>query len=102
MAQQDLDDPDYSATIRMRRRIASPELFPDCWLLPHLICSQHLWVRSKSDEADQRDDEEGIGCCSGKALCGRKAGGKIADPRSVRFDQWVASQTRDAFIAGDG
>ncbi|MEL4376968.1 transposase, partial [Brucella cytisi] len=42
-------------------RIASLEMFPDCWPLPHLICSQHLWVRSKSDEADQRDDEEGIG-----------------------------------------
>lgn len=76
----------YSAAIRMRRRIASLEMFPDCWPLPHLICSQHLWVRSKSDEADQRDDEEGIGCCSGKALCRRKAGGKIADSRSVRFD----------------
>lgn len=39
-------------------RIASREMLPDCWLLPHLICSRHLWVRSKSDEVDQRDDEK--------------------------------------------
>ena len=44
--------------IRMRPRIASLELFPDCWSLPHLICSRHWWVRSKSDEAHQRDDEK--------------------------------------------
>ncbi len=48
----------YSAAIRMGRRIASREMLPDCWLLPHLICSRHLWVRSKSDEVDQRDDEK--------------------------------------------
>lgn len=75
-------------------------MLPDCWPLPHLICSRHLWVRSKSDEADQCDDERGINCCFGKTLCSRKAGGKIADPRSVRFDLWDASQTCDAFAAG--
>ena len=93
--------PDTSISGRRaaRERIASQEMFPDCWPLPHLICSQHLWVLSKSDEANQRDDEEGIGCCSGKAVCCRKAGVKLAHPRSVRSDQRVASQTCDALAA---
>ncbi len=46
------------ATVTEVSRIASREMLPDCWLLPHLICSRHLWVRSKSDEVDQRDDEK--------------------------------------------
>ncbi|MCS0463821.1 tyrosine-type recombinase/integrase, partial [Rhizobium favelukesii] len=43
-------------------RIASPKMLLDYWPLPHLISSQHLWVRSNSDEAHQRDDQERIDC----------------------------------------
>src|SRR5690606_26708059 len=50
----------YSAAIRMRRRIASRQLLPNCWSLPHLICSRHLRVRSKSDEAYQRGNKERV------------------------------------------
>jgi hypothetical protein len=94
-----IPDTSISGRRAARERIASREMFPDCWPLPHLICSQHLWVLSKSDEANQRNDEEGIGCCSGKAVCCRKAGVKLAHPRSVRSDQRVASQTCDALAA---
>jgi hypothetical protein len=41
------------AAIRMRRRIASPEMFPEAPLLPHLICSRPMFIGGVGDEADQ-------------------------------------------------
>jgi hypothetical protein len=42
-----------SAAIWMRRRIASPEMFPEAEMLPHLICSRPMFIGGAKDEADQ-------------------------------------------------
>jgi hypothetical protein len=34
-------------------RIASPEMFPEAEMLPHLICSRPIFIGGASDEADQ-------------------------------------------------
>jgi len=34
-------------------RIASPEMFPEAEMLPHLICSQPMFIGGAKDEADQ-------------------------------------------------
>jgi len=34
-------------------RIASPEMFPEAEMLPHLICSRPILIGGASDEADQ-------------------------------------------------
>jgi len=34
-------------------RIASPEVFPEAELLPHLICSRPMFIGGANDEADQ-------------------------------------------------
>src|SRR5207248_1662648 len=44
---------DCGAAIRMRRRIASPEMFPEAAMLPHLICSRPIFIGGANDEADQ-------------------------------------------------
>jgi hypothetical protein len=41
------------ATNRMRTRIASPEMFPEAGMLPHLICSRPMFIGGAKDEADQ-------------------------------------------------
>ena len=41
------------ATNRMRTRIASPEMFPEAEMLPHLICSRPIFIGGANDEADQ-------------------------------------------------
>jgi len=41
------------AANRMRRRIASPEMFPEAEMLPHLICSRPMFIGGAKDEADQ-------------------------------------------------
>jgi len=38
------------------RRIASPEMFPNVDLLPHLKCSRPGWGRGDSDEAGEHGD----------------------------------------------
>jgi hypothetical protein len=43
----------YSAAIWVRRRIASPEMFPEAEMLPHLICSRPMFIGGANDEADQ-------------------------------------------------
>src|ERR1700730_8417960 len=43
-----------SAAIWMGRRIASPEMFPEAEMLPHLICSRPMFIGGAQDEADQR------------------------------------------------
>jgi hypothetical protein len=37
----------------MERRIASPEMFPEAEMLPHLICSRPILIDGANDEADQ-------------------------------------------------
>ena len=34
-------------------RIASPEMFPEADVLPHLICSRPIFIGGAKDEADQ-------------------------------------------------
>jgi hypothetical protein len=34
-------------------RIASPEMFPEAEMLPHLICSRPMFIGGAKDEADQ-------------------------------------------------
>jgi hypothetical protein len=34
-------------------RIASPEMFPEAEMLPHLICSRPMFIGGANDEADQ-------------------------------------------------
>jgi hypothetical protein len=34
-------------------RIASPEMFPEAEILPHLICSRPMFMGGAKDEADQ-------------------------------------------------
>jgi hypothetical protein len=41
------------AAIWMGRRIASPEMFPEAEMLPHLICSRPMFIGGAKDEADQ-------------------------------------------------
>lgn len=48
-----------SATIKVRMRIASPEMLPSIVVLPHLKCSQR-WLGGK-DEEGQYGDAERIG-----------------------------------------
>jgi hypothetical protein len=40
-------------TKRMKTRIASPEMFPEAAMLPHLICSRPIFIGGANDEADQ-------------------------------------------------
>jgi hypothetical protein len=42
-----------SAAIWMGTRIASPEMFPEAEMLPHLICSRPMFIGGAKDEADQ-------------------------------------------------
>jgi len=43
----------WCAAIRVRDRIASPEMFPEAEMLPHLICSRPMFIGGAKDEADQ-------------------------------------------------
>jgi len=45
-----------SATIRMVTRIASPEMLPAVWSLPHLICSRRRFDGGGGDEAGEHGD----------------------------------------------
>ena len=42
-----------SAAIWIGSRIASPEMFPEAEMLPHLICSRPMFIGGAKDEADQ-------------------------------------------------
>src|SRR5947209_12731577 len=42
-----------SAAIWIGSRIASPEMFPEAEMLPHLICSRPIFIGGANDEADQ-------------------------------------------------
>ena len=41
------------SVIGVARRIASPEMFPEAEMLPHLICSRPMFIGGAKDEADQ-------------------------------------------------
>jgi len=41
------------AAIKVRSRIASPEMFLEAEMLPHLICSRPMFIGGANDEADQ-------------------------------------------------
>jgi hypothetical protein len=41
------------ATAAVDPRIASPEMFPEAEMLPHLICSRPILIGGANDEADQ-------------------------------------------------
>jgi hypothetical protein len=40
----------------VRNRIASPEMFPEAAMLPHLICYRPMFIGGANDEADQHGD----------------------------------------------
>ena len=42
-----------SAAIWIESGIASPEMFPEGEMLPHLICSRPMFIGGAKDEADQ-------------------------------------------------
>jgi transposase len=46
-------------------RIASPDLFPGIWRLPHLKCSRLASATGVRNEAGKHGDEGRTGCCSG-------------------------------------
>jgi hypothetical protein len=43
----------FLTLIDARFRIASPEMFPEAEMLPHLICSRPMFIGGAKDEADQ-------------------------------------------------
>lgn len=88
----------YSAAIRMRRRIASPELLPKIGLLPQLICSRKNDLRS-GDEEGKHGDTCGIGGGDQLALCFRRAGREGEDVGRVRGPHGLSSQACDATVA---
>ena len=50
------DDPLDGRDIDPRHRIASPEMFLEAEMLPHLICSRPMFIGGANDEADQHGD----------------------------------------------
>jgi len=68
----------YSATIRMRTRIASPKLLPKTGPLPHLICSRQSNLGS-GDEEGEHGDTSGIDFGDQGALRLGRAAGKGKD-----------------------
>jgi hypothetical protein len=44
------------AAIKVRSRIASPEMLLEAEMLPHLICSRPMFIGGANDEADQHGD----------------------------------------------
>jgi hypothetical protein len=43
----------HAASHDAKSRIASPEMFPEAEMLPHLICSRPMFIGGAKDEADQ-------------------------------------------------
>ena len=55
LSQGQIDRAHYncSAANWIGTRIASPEMFPEAEMLPHLICSRPMFIGGAGDEADQ-------------------------------------------------
>src|SRR4029077_9810516 len=66
--------PTCCAANRMRRRIASPEMFPEAEMLPHLICSRPMFIGGAKDEADQHGGARRVGGSDSRAVCARGPG----------------------------
>src|SRR6202011_5762338 len=55
-------------------RIASPEMFPEAEMLPHLICSRPMFIGGAKDEADQHGGARRVGGSDSRAVCARGPG----------------------------
>jgi hypothetical protein len=56
-------------------RIASPEMFPEAEMLPHLICSRPIFIGGAKDEVDLEGAEpldQGCGICLTLGVVGAK------------------------------
>src|SRR5580704_11084464 len=58
----------------VRSRIASPEMFPEAKMLPHLICSRPMFIGGAKDEADQHGSARRVGGSDSRAVCARGPG----------------------------
>jgi hypothetical protein len=63
-----------SAAIWIGTRIASPEMFPEAEMLPHLICSRPMFIGGATDEADQHGGAGRIGGSDSRAVCAGRPG----------------------------
>ena len=57
-----------------KSRIASPEMFPEARVLPHLICSRPIFIGGAKDEADQHGSARRVGGSDSRAVCARGPG----------------------------
>src|SRR3984893_4848974 len=65
---------DGNATLSLDVRIASPEMFPEAEMLPHLICSRPMFIGGAKDEADQHGSARRVGGSDSRAVCARGPG----------------------------
>jgi hypothetical protein len=66
--------PAYSAAIWIGSRIASPEMFPEAEMLPHLICSRPMFIGGAKDEADQHGGTRRVGGSDSRTVCAGRPG----------------------------
>src|SRR5215469_16195052 len=81
-------------------RIASPEMFPEAEMLPHLICSRPIFIGGANDEADQYGSARRVGGCGGRPVCEGRSGRTGADSRRVCGGNRLSPQACDAAVAG--
>ena len=55
-------------------RIASPEMFPEAEMLPHLICSRPMFIGGAKDEADQHGGTRRVGGSDSRTVCAGRPG----------------------------
>ncbi len=77
-------------------RIASPEMLPGAYPLPHLTCSPPVCIGGGGHGADQHVDTRRVGGCAVGTLCLEQPEGTRTDSGRVRGGKWLASQARDA------
>src|SRR5258707_8251403 len=65
-----------SPAIWIRSRIASPEMFPEAEMLPHLICSRPMFIGGGNYEAGQHWGTGRVGGSGRRPGCGGGLGGK--------------------------
>src|SRR6266480_264529 len=63
-----------SAAIWIGSRIASPEMFPEAEMLPHLICSRPMFIGGAKDEADQHGGARRVGGGDCRTVCAGGSG----------------------------
>src|SRR4051794_41894295 len=83
-------------------RIASPEMFPEAEMLPHLICSRPILIGGANDEADQHGGAWRGGGSGSRTGCGGGSGGAGADTGRVCGGEKGGPPTRHAFYWGWG